>query len=114
MKLVIEIPEKTNTCIRSDYETGLKGLRHEDTEKVCDAIYHGTPYNDRPHGEWKETARRVQVDETDECCVFETHFFYSCSVCGAEYGNRKPEYPFCKWCGASMRKEGEQNDRSKT
>lgn len=70
----------------------------------CCAFY---DQNKRPRGEWKETARRVQVDETDECRVFETHFFYSCPVCGAEYGNRKPEHPFCKWCGASMRKEGE-------
>lgn len=41
MKIIIDIPEKTNARIRSDYETGLKGFRHEDMEIVCDAIYNG-------------------------------------------------------------------------
>jgi hypothetical protein len=58
---------------------------------------------ERPQVEWKKTARCVQVDETDEGRTFETHFFYSCPVCGAEYGHRKPEHPFCKWCGTKMR-----------
>ena len=41
MKIIIDIPEKTNARIRVDYETGLKGIRHEDMEIVCDAIYNG-------------------------------------------------------------------------
>lgn len=57
MKIVIEIPEKTIAHIRSNYGHGTKGLRDDDREILCDAIYHGTPYNDQPHGE------RVNVDD---------------------------------------------------
>lgn len=53
MKIVIEIPEKTNAHIRSDYGHGVKGLYDEDREILCDAIYHGTPYEERPHGKWE-------------------------------------------------------------
>lgn len=51
MKLIIDIPEKTNAHIRSDYGHGMKCLFDEDREILCDAIYHGTPYEERPHGE---------------------------------------------------------------
>lgn len=47
MKLVIEIPEKTNAHIRSDYGHGVKGLRDKDMEIVFDAIYHGIPVREK-------------------------------------------------------------------
>lgn len=95
-KKAIEILESWSWCGYDDKEIAIA------IEMGAEALK-----EQKPHGEWKETARRVQVDETAECRVFETHFFYSCPICGAEYGNRKPEHPFCKWCGADLRKEGE-------
>ena len=90
MKIVIEIPEKTNSHIRSDYGHGTKGLRDEDREILCDAIYNGTPYEDRPHGEWgKKTFGYLSTHE--------------CSECGFD-GNWL--WHFCPNCGADMRKEG--------
>lgn len=84
MKIVIEIPEKTNAHIRSDYGHGLKGLRTEDRKILCDAIYHGTPYEERPHGEWK-------ADGT-------------CSECGVYSSLNKDTAYFCPDCGADMRR----------
>lgn len=102
MKLVIEIPEKTNAHIRSDYGHGTKGLRDEDREILCDAIYHGTPYEDRSHGEW---IRQKTVYGYDNTC--------ECSLCGrviyAPTADDLSDFPYCH-CGASMRKEGEQNE----
>lgn len=100
MKIVIEIPEKTNAHIRSDYGHGVKGLYDEDREILCDAIYHGTPYKDRPHGEW--------IDKGE---------YAECSICGGSSGTQfngvEPiplETNFCPKCGASMvKKEGESN-----
>ncbi len=57
MKIVIDIPEKTNAHIRSDYGHGIKGLRTEDRKILCDAIYHGTPYEDRP--QWIPCSERL-------------------------------------------------------
>ena len=101
MKLVIEIPEKTNAHIRSDYGHGTKGLRDEDREILCDAIYHGTPYEERPHGKW------VQVTDNDG-----EYLYHKCSNCGqkVESGlDNPPFFNFCMDCGSDNRKRGEKN-----
>ena len=99
MKLVIEIPEKTNAHIRSDYGHGVKGLTEEDREIVCEAIYHGTPYEERPHGEWKQ----VTAKDGEYYC------YHKCTNCGQtiESGfDNPPIFNFCPNCGSDMRKEG--------
>ena len=68
MKLIIEIPEKTNAHIRSDYGHGVKGLYDEDREIVCDAIYHAIPYKERPHGEWIPCSERLPTEEDYRPC----------------------------------------------
>lgn len=97
MKIVIEIPEKTNAHIRSDYGHGMKCLFDEDVEILCDAIYHCSPYKERPHGEWK-----VYSHCSDG-------FSYKCSLCGRvvneghwfEQKEILSVYPYCH-CGAKM------------
>lgn len=93
MKIIIEIPEKTNAHIRSDYGHGMKGLFDEDKEILCDAIYNGTPYEERPHGEWKN--ERFSENHT--------LYFGKCSQCGKTCVTGD----FCMCCGADMRKSGE-------
>ncbi len=96
MKLVIEIPEKTNAHIRSDYGHGVLALRDEDKGIVCCAIYHGEPYKDRPHGEW--------IFHTDD--LYPAESTQECSVCHSEQ-NMLGLYDdnFCPNCGADMRKK---------
>ena len=96
MKIIIEIPEKTNAHIRSDYGHGVRGLRIEDMEMLVDAVYHGEPYEERACGEWnKDKRERVYM------------FVRECLNCK----NKSAVGNFCMWCGADMRpKEGEEND----
>ena len=102
MKIVIEIPEKTNAHIRSDYGHDTKGLRDEDREILCDAIYNGTPYEDRPHGEWI-------LDAVAPHSIS----WFRCSYCGYKYEAYK-QSNFCPNCGSDMRKEGNRNVESKS
>lgn len=91
MKIIIDIPEKTNAHIRSDYGHGMKCLFEEDKEILCDAIYHYTPYEERSHGEWKKDG-----------------FFAICSECGHElqyYEYVVSKLNFCPNCGTDMRGE---------
>ena len=90
IKIVIEIPEKTNAHIRSDYGHGILALRHEDMEILCYSVYHGIPYNERPHGEWIFYANYGYGD------------IYKCSRCSWLKEDFKPS--FCENCGADMRK----------
>ena len=66
MKIIIEIPEKTNAHIRSDYGHGVKGLEYEDMLMLCDAVYHGEPYHNRPRGEWTPISYRPMDEEEYE------------------------------------------------
>ena len=59
MKIIIDIPEKTNAHIRSDYGHGVKCLRDEDRVILCDAIYHGKHYEERPNGDWIPCSERL-------------------------------------------------------
>lgn len=86
MKIVIEIPEKTNAHIRSDYGHGMKGLFDEDREILCDAIYNGTPYVDRPHGEWvfKHNSSDIWCSNCDENFEEIPQKFLFCPKCGSD------------------------------
>jgi DNA-directed RNA polymerase subunit RPC12/RpoP len=97
MKIVIDIPEKTNAHIRSDYGHGIKGFRNADREILFDAIYHGTPYKDRPRGEWE----------------WITEDRYKCTNCNeiitVKEVMNEPQYITCPMCDAKMG-EGEANE----
>jgi hypothetical protein len=101
MKIVIDIPEKTNAHIRSDYGHGIKGFRNADREILCDAIYHGTPYEERLHGHW---VYGKCIDGNEYCHCSECSVFAQYD----SYGNYKAS-DWCPNCGADMRKkEGEK------
>lgn len=84
MKVVIDIPEiPTN-------------------DKQRWALAHGTPYEERPHGEW------VKDFNMNKAIV--------CSECGEEawykeYRGWVTKSNFCPNCGADMRKRGDENER---
>ena len=76
MKVVVDIPEVPKN------------------DKQRWALENGTPYVDRPHGEW--------VLDKEISFVFN---IYECSKCRF---NGSKRWHFCPNCGASMQKEGEQ------
>ena len=51
---------------------------------------------ERPHGEW--------IKKTDGLPNVVTIEWFECSACGVQ---KSEGTPFCPWCGASMKKEGE-------
>lgn len=77
MKVVVDIPEVPKN------------------DKQRWALENGTPYEERPHGEWIYHAEW----HSDGECAFE------CSKCGMGVD---VDFNFCPNCGASMRKEGEE------
>lgn len=83
MKLVIDIDDGLYKAIR-DYENP-QILSHF-------AIKNGTPYNERPHGEW------IRNDNGT----------YSCSICQSWIPKEQHYYArYCLHCGRVM-KEGEK------
>lgn len=93
MKIIIEIPEKTNAHIRSDYGHGVKGLKIEDMEILVDAVYHGEPYHVRPRGEWRDYSDMGFAE-----CPFCEH----ATTCNDDI----EELHYCFFCGAELRKSG--------
>lgn len=100
MKIIIEIPEKTNAHIRSDYGHGVRGLRIEDMEMLVDAVYHGEPYHNRPRGEWIEVPKYKGYYVCSKCLErldgnFERFEHWEmrkenfCRVCGSDNRPRK-------------------------
>lgn len=88
MKMIIDIPEGMLEAIKDGYWSG--------SHKLELAIRNGTPYEERPKGEW----------------LYEYDDFYHCSRCGhvicTEWDNLSlnKDFPFCH-CGADMRKGDE-------
>lgn len=94
-KLVIEIQEELYEDIK---DHGLCGYC-SDREIISEAIKHGTPYEERPRGEWR--------DHSDEGYV-ECPFCEHATTCNDDI----EELHFCFFCGASMvKKEGEADER---
>lgn len=98
MKLIIDIDEEWYSHIIASKD-------HIDEDDEAYLILNGTPYEERPHGEWIVTA------EDDHgvhriCCPF----------CHYEKGRENSsiittftKFPnFCEKCGADMRKGGEE------
>lgn len=80
MKLIIDIPKKALSVLKSD------GVDWLGAEHILDAVSKGIPYKERPKGEWI-------VSGLD----------YKCSNCGMLPYFR--QYNFCPNCGADMRGE---------
>jgi hypothetical protein len=88
--------------------------RHLETQFDEDTLYNGQEVleviSEEPtadvkpvvHGTWIYTPHKRLVDETDEGPVYEIQEKCSCSVCGADFGFRKVEDNYCKYCGSQM------------
>ena len=90
MKIVIEIPDKTNAHIRSDYGHCVTCLRESDMDIICDAIYNCIPYEERPHGEWRDFSNDGYVE-----CPFCEH--------ATNCDDNIKELHYCFYCGAALR-----------
>lgn len=100
MKLTIDI----NETYFKQFQTELKNSPEYPNLDYCQIIIaSGTPYEERPHGEWKETGY-----ETGALGI--TYRQTQCSNCGWEHA--LPMWlNFCPNCGAEMRR-GDTNDDS--
>lgn len=97
MKLVIEIPAVTYEEVKW---WGLY-LCPSDSDALVNSIKNGTLYEEKPHGEWIEVDTRFGQN------------ICKCSSCNTLIDVPKSMnenlYSFCPNCGASMRKEGEDD-----
>ena len=90
MKFIIDIPEEDFYSIRSG---ALYAIGHDKYDCiVTDAFKQGTPYEDRPKGEWINH-RTIKHDGE-----------YYCSNCDFELesNTEKLVFNFCPNCGARM------------
>lgn len=92
MKIVIDIPEEMYEAAKTDMWCGSPTLGY--------AIKKGTPYEERPHGEWLS---HYEYCKKHDCIPSGLIAFWWCNKC--EQGVEIPTN-FCPNCGASMRKEG--------
>jgi hypothetical protein len=69
-------------------------ISNRDVEMVYEIDH--SPTVERPHGEW---VYHADWESDGECA-------YECSRCGM---GSDVDYDFCPNCGASMRKEGDEN-----
>lgn len=81
MKLIIDIREEKYRHITE--------MPNVYGSEICEVIRNGTPYEDRPQGEW------------EKCSLG-----FDCNKCGYTqiYEDIIGEYHFCPNCGADMRK----------
>ena len=93
MKLIIDISEGSYNTIKECYERG------ELLTTICMQIATGTPYEERPQGEWIEKYSDYGV-------------YYRCSNCHKMPPNYECDYKegaiktnFCPNCGVDMRGE---------
>lgn len=74
--------------------------------KVSDAvdiIRHLPSVTPQPKtGHWIYEKRKRLINETDEGAEYITDYWCKCSKCGGDFGYRKMEDAFCKYCGARM------------
>lgn len=94
MKLTVDIPEKDYKFIRDTYkETGLAFIPPAIKCECTEAVYNGTPYEERKTGKW--------INHKDE---------HQCSICGevvveevhdGEWGSQGI-YEYCPYCGNKL------------
>ena len=99
------VVEALQSCLDTDsiYDENndIDYISHDDAVKFISEV----PTADvKPvvHGKWIYTPRKRLVDETDEGPIYKTEEKCSCSVCGADFGYRKVEDNYCKYCGSQM------------
>lgn len=88
MKLIIDIPDK----VYNEYREGVMSM--EDNCIISNAIFDGTPYEDRPQGEWIKTVDGNGWTMWGVC---------KCSICKTEYKDIQGPLNFCPNCGAKMK-----------
>lgn len=84
MKLIIDIPEDLYKWIRDDYG-------HNTEEVVYKAVVSGTPYEERPQGEWINAKERLPEEMKQVLVWFEYHRF-------GDYNCMYQTYGFCFVC----------------
>ena len=97
MKVVIDIPDGYVGVIMSNQR--MEGSAMD--KLIRQAIINGTPYEERPKGEWIEKVERRGCFAGDR-----TVYSYTCPFCKV---TEFKKYPFCH-CGADMR--GNTNEDS--
>lgn len=90
MKLMIDIDDNVFTRL---FDNGVD-TSSEDRKVIDRAVRNGTPYEERPQGEWIEKVERRGCFAGDK-----TVYSYTCPFCRAKEFKK---YPFCH-CGADMR-----------
>lgn len=95
MKLMIDIPYEAYYTFKCDLGKG-------NLNALAEIVAKGTPYEERPQGEWiKVKEERMSVDMSGEIVTR-----YKCSKCGrviATFPSKLADYyPFCH-CGADMK-----------
>jgi Zn finger protein HypA/HybF involved in hydrogenase expression len=61
-------------------------------------------------GHWEYEPRRRMIDETDNGAVYREEMWCKCSECGADFGYIKNEDRYCKFCGAKMEVNADEED----
>ena len=96
MKLIIDISDDEYNVIIANSEYYKK--QNWGSADVWDAVKNGTPYEERPQGEW--------VDEGQYAEGHSEHA-YTCKNCKTQIIEKPTnliDNRFCKHCGADMRK----------
>lgn len=96
MKIVIDLPEKMIELAKNDMWVSTLG----------DAVKHGTPYKERPHGHWIKGAPWSTGVGMGE----QYGYYYTCSECGHKVkgGYTSCDIKFCQECGSDNRKRGDK------
>ena len=64
----------------------------------------------RPKGHFIYEPRQRLINETDDGCEYIIDYWCKCSECGGDFGFIKMDDAFCKFCGADMR--GDDNEQA--
>lgn len=98
MRLIIDINDDIAKGIRGEYDCKIepREIVRSFQSTIAEAIAKGTPYEERPQGEWIEY----------QDCYDDT--YYTCSHCGEDWITieGKPTdnlMNYCPMCGADMR-----------
>ena len=94
MKVVIDIPDGYVGVIMSNQR--MEGSAMD--KLIRQAIINGTPYEERPQGEWVKL-----YHENPYACDDYGRSYVKCSICGQTHGTDDSD--FCPNCGADMRGE---------